>query len=241
MRFLLRAPRLTLLIVAIVTMVFAFFAHGFRVDSAVDQLLPRDDPDRQYYNGVRDDFGSEEISVVALFADDVFDPEVLADVTKLTHRLARIDGVREVDSLSNLEAIEMADDGLGKRQLLPSLPMSQEQRETFRRKATGHRVARKTIVSPDSHATGIVLRFDSMTDEEFLRRGIESEIRGIAQEGSSDADVAITGLPRIKVHAARSMLQDLTLFVPSEGLSSPSFSGGPSEPGAASSCHCRRS
>jgi hypothetical protein len=214
MRFLLRAPRLTLLAVAIATMVFAFFAHGFRVDSAVDQLLPHDDPDRQYYNGARGDFGSEEISVVALFTDDVFDPEVLADVTKLTHRLARIDGVREVDSLSNLEAIEMADDGLGKRRLLPALPMSQEQRETFRRKATGHRVARKTIVSPDSHATGIVLRFDPMTDEEFLQRGIESEIRDIAQETSSGADVAITGLPTIKVHAARAMLQDLTLFVP---------------------------
>lgn len=214
MRFFLHTPRLTLAGFFVLTAVFGFLSQGFRVDSAVDQLLPHDDPDRRYYNGVVDDFGSEEISVVALFADDVFDSKVLADVERLTEELSRVDGVREVDSLSNLEAIELREDGLGKRRLMPDLPMSPEERETFRHKATGHRIGRKTIVSPDSRATGIALRFDKMTDEEFLERGIEGKIRAIAGEASSGADVAITGLPTIKVHAARSMLQDLSIFVP---------------------------
>src|SRR5258706_16338185 len=91
-----RFPRTTLLVVAALTLVLGAYAVRFRVDSAVDQLLPSGDPDGLYYDGVRRTFGSEEIAVVGLFADDVFAPATLARIDRLTRAIEQMPGIQDV-------------------------------------------------------------------------------------------------------------------------------------------------
>ena len=88
-----RFPRATLLVAAVLTIGLGLFAARFSVDSAVDQLLPEDDADGVYYEGVRRAFGSEEIAVVGIFADDVFAPATLARIDRLSAALAALPGV----------------------------------------------------------------------------------------------------------------------------------------------------
>ncbi|MEE8312817.1 MAG: hypothetical protein V3R91_00740, partial [Myxococcota bacterium] len=66
-------------------------------DPSVNRLLP-DDEDKKFYDHVRLVFGSDETVVVAYHTDDLFTPEHLENVTRLTRRLAEIDGVHHVTS-----------------------------------------------------------------------------------------------------------------------------------------------
>jgi len=207
-------PRATLLIVGVVTLLLTGFAARFAVDSAVDQLLPEHDPDRAYYEIARTVFGSEEIAVVALFADDVFAAATLARIDRLTRQLAALPGVRDVTSLTNLQRVTLGDDGLGREPLMPPLPLDGAQIDAFRARALADRLGRGAVVSADGRSTGVWVRFQPMTDEEFIARDLEASLRQVVAANPGDEAVAITGLPTIKVQAARHMIEDLALFVP---------------------------
>ena len=122
----LRAPRLTIVVIAAVTVVLGVFAAHIRVDSAIENLLPSDDPDRRYYETVRAVFGSEEATVIGLFGD-VFTPETLATIDRLSRRLAELDGVREVISLTTVKGAETDELGVRIGPLMRALPRTAEE------------------------------------------------------------------------------------------------------------------
>ena len=209
-----RCPRATLLVVGMITLVLAVFAARFRVDSAVDQLLPEHDTDGAYYDTVRQAFGSEEIAVVGLFADDVFAPVTLARLDRLTRALAALPGVQDVTSLTNLQRMTMGAEGLSREPLMPPLPLDAEQVAAFRVRALADRLGRGVVVSADGRSTGVWVRFRAMPDEEFIARGLEDQLRQVVAAHPGDEAVAITGLPTIKAQTAHNMVQDIALFVP---------------------------
>jgi len=209
-----RFPRTVLLLIAAITLGLGAAASRFRVDSAIDQLLPVHDAAGNYYAGVRQVFGSEEIDVIGVFADDVFAPATLARIDRLSQALAALPGVQEVTSLTTLQSVTFDDSGLSRARLMPPLPLNAEQTARFRAQARADRPAERLIVSADGRAAGIWVRFKPMTDDEFLALGLEDRVRGVIAATPGPEVVAVTGLPTIKVQAARKMLQDLMLFVP---------------------------
>src|ERR1041384_2667487 len=83
------------------TAFFGYHAAQLRMDSSVEALLPGDDPGKRYYEEVRRLFGSDEVGVVGLVADDVYRTDVLSQLQRLTAVLEKIDGVKSVVSLAN--------------------------------------------------------------------------------------------------------------------------------------------
>ncbi len=208
------APRLTLAVMLAVTLFFASFAARYKVDSSPENLLPADDPDKVYYDGIKKEFGDEEIAVVGVFADDVFAPSTLAKVEQLTQRLAAIEGVQEVVSLATVKGIEMGDFGLSTGRAMRSVPKTAEEAAELRKKILGNPLYLKNVVSPDGTATGLTVVFDNMTDELFLERGIEEKIRALVKEFEGPEQIAVTGIPTIKVNAGRMMEGDVNKFIP---------------------------
>jgi predicted RND superfamily exporter protein len=115
-----------------ITGVLGLFAWSIDVDSSIENLLPSDDPDRVYYNDVRQTFGNEEITVIGVFAADVFTPATLAKIEHLSKRLTAIDGVQEVLSLSTVKGAEMLDGGLRIGRLMRELPTTPKAAVAFR-------------------------------------------------------------------------------------------------------------
>ena len=62
----LQAPRLTLAGLLLITLGLGVFAARIRIDAAIENLLPSDSPDRQYYETVKAVFGSEEATVIGV-------------------------------------------------------------------------------------------------------------------------------------------------------------------------------
>ncbi len=209
-----RSPRATLAIIGIVTLILGSFALRIRVDAAVENLLPRGDAARAYYDGVREDFGSEEANVVSVFADDVFSLDTLEAISRITESVAEIEGVREVLSLTNVKGVESSDYGLRIGKLLREPPKSQEEAEVFREKIMSNPLYVGNVVAEDARATGIVILFELLSDEEFLARDIDGQIRARVATSAGDFDYAITGIQSMKVLGARMMEQDLIRFLP---------------------------
>lgn len=210
----LRFPRTTLLIAAGLALGLGVLAARFRVDSAVDRLLPEGDADSVYYDGVRRAFGSEEVAVVGLFADDVFAPATLARIERLSRALAALPGVEEVTSVTTARRIELGEDGLGRVALIPALPTDERTAAALRARVLADRLAPGPLVARDGSAAGIWVRFAPMRDDEFLAADLDGRLRAALGAVPGPESLAVTGLPTIKVQAARDMIHDLAVFVP---------------------------
>lgn len=205
-------PRTTLTVVVLVTLALLPAALRVRVDSAVDRLLPAGDPARAHLDRMHATFGSEEIVVVALFADDVFVPATLTRVARLTDAIADLDVVRDVASLTNLDDVRVGPDGLGRTRVLPPPPWTPDALSRARADALAHPLARGGVVAPDGRATGIVVQLEPMTDDALLGSDLARRLRVIVDAHPGPEGVAITGLPLLKLHAADAMVRDVVLF-----------------------------
>jgi len=212
--FIVDRAKLVLLLILLLTGFFAFHARHIRLDSSVDSLLPRDDPEKQYYNEVRRIFGSDEIGVIGLVTDNVYTPEVLQKIKRLTDEIRKIPEVRSVISLTNAQDIikSVAEE---QTLLVPRIPATPAEWEQLKERVAEVPVYLKNLVSPDGRAAAINIAFlDSVTDEEFLRRGINETIQALVDRETGPERLYYTGLPYFKTHLAQSMRGDLTRFVP---------------------------
>src|SRR5215510_6630730 len=98
-------PKTILFSILFLTGFFAYHARYIRLDSSVNSLLPKDDPEKGYYDEVRHLFGSDEIGVIGLVADNVYTPRVLQKIKRLTDEIKKISEVKDVFSLTNVPDI----------------------------------------------------------------------------------------------------------------------------------------
>ena len=57
-----------------VTAVLGLYALHIRIENSLESMLPAGDPKVAYYNATRALFGSDDVGVIGVRADDVFAP-----------------------------------------------------------------------------------------------------------------------------------------------------------------------
>lgn len=184
------------------------------IDPSQSRLLPEDDPAFLYYQRVRRTFGSDESLVVALAADDVFTRANLERVVRLTRRIEALDGVHHVVSLANALDIRSANGEIEIAPFLSQLPESADEIAALKRAVMSNPVYAGNLVTRDGTATALLVYFLDFSDREFARRGIDLEIVRIANEERGDAQVWVSGMPRIKAFVSRLLVRELAQKIP---------------------------
>ena len=121
-RWLVRYPVVFVAANLLVTAVLGVFALRIRIESSLESVLPAGDPEVEYYTRVRATFGSDDVGVVGVRADDIFAPATIGKIARVTDALGRISGVERVLSIAN--AVDPAEDVFKPPRLLPSIPPS---------------------------------------------------------------------------------------------------------------------
>ena len=98
-----RRPKLILLLIVLLTAFFALQARHIQLDSSIESLLPHDDPEKEYYEEIRRLYGSDEIVVIGLVTDNVYTPEALKKIERITERIREMPEVKSVASLTNAQ------------------------------------------------------------------------------------------------------------------------------------------
>jgi hypothetical protein len=210
-----RRSKSILFLILLLTGFFAYHAQHIRLDSSVESLLPRDDPDKQYYQEVRQLFGDDEMGVIGLVTDDIYTPEVLRKIKRLTEEIKKVDGVEDVRSLTNAPDIIARVAGDEQALLVPDIPATTTAWEELKKKLADTPIYLKNLVSPDGRAAAINISFrDSLSDDEFLRRGIDDTIQAIVDRENGPEQLYYTGAPHFKAYLTKSMREDLTRIMP---------------------------
>jgi len=209
-----RWPRATLAALAAITLAAGVVASGVRIDSAIETLLPEHNEERRFVDEIHEEFGDEEITVVAVFADDVFAPATLAKVADLSTKFAAIDGVREVTSLATAPMIASTEAGLETGPLMPVPPATAEEAAALRARVFASPLYLGSLVGSDGRSTSLTIFYESIGGREILRRDIDGQIRALVARAEGPERLAVTGSPAFRAEAARLIQHDLAVFLP---------------------------
>ncbi|NOT55986.1 MAG: MMPL family transporter, partial [Deltaproteobacteria bacterium] len=214
-RFIIHRPRFVLLLILLLTGFFAFHARHIQIDSSLDSLLPDNDPERQYYNDVVRLFGSENVAVIGILADNIYTPPTLQKIQRLTDELRKIPEVKNVFSLANAPDIIAKITGAEQELLIPTIPATVAEAAVIKEKVATQPIYHKNLVAADGRAAAINIFFlESITDNEFVRRGIDEKIQAIIDQAQGPEKIYYTGLPHFKAVSARAIVEDLSYLLP---------------------------
>jgi predicted RND superfamily exporter protein len=181
-------PLLTVVVVAVLTALAAVHIPKLEMDPSAEGLMVANDPARVLYEQVKRRFGSDNLTIVVVKADDVFTPTVLRAVQRLTEGLERLDGVTRVESLTTVRNIRGDGDRLDTEPLVGSpVPDDPATIARIRGDAIGNRVFVGNIVSADARATAITVYTDSRPRDgafnERFTESVEALIRQVSAPG----------------------------------------------------------
>ena len=214
-RLIIHRPRPILTVIFLITVFFTYHARHISVDSSVASILPQGDPEKRYYDEVRLLFGSDDVAIVGLIADNIYTPQVLHKIQHLTDELRKIPEVKSVMSLTTAPDVVAKVTGAENDLMVSEIPATPAAWEELKKKLNANPVYLKNLVSADGQATAFSITFlESINEDEFVRRGVDDKIQLLVDQESGPERLYYTGLPHFKAYSARTMQRDLFTLLP---------------------------
>lgn len=211
-KWLVRHPLVVGAVDLLVTLVLGFYAMRVRVESSIETVLPEGDPAAEYYAQTRATFGSDEVAVVGVRADDIFAPRTLEKIGRVTQELARIEGVERVLSITN--AVDPAADVFDPPPLLPHLSPAAADIEALKDKLRRTPLYGKNLVADDFQGAAINVFFKNLSDAQYVDLGIDRRIGALLAAQGGPERFYYTGAGHLKQVSVQMMQQDLAVFTP---------------------------
>jgi predicted RND superfamily exporter protein len=117
--------------------------------------LPAEGPARDRFERARSLFGAEEPFVVALGADDVFQPDVLERVVALSAQLEALPEIHHVVSLASAPDVVAHNGEIELRPMLERIPDSPEARTALRERTLANPLYRGALVAEDGRTVAL--------------------------------------------------------------------------------------
>jgi predicted RND superfamily exporter protein len=213
-----------LAVLAVVAAITLFALHGIvdlrtgtprlGVDPGMDELLPEGDEARIFYEEARQIFGADESVLLVLEAENVFSPEPLAALQRITRRLERERVVQRVLSLANATSIEGRDDDIYVGPYYEDVPRDLAELERLRREVDAHPLYGGSLVSRDARATALVVYLDHVSDRELLEHGLSDRLAEVAREEAGGLPIRVTGSPHVKLRLSQAITSELKWVLP---------------------------
>lgn len=201
---------------ALITLGFALQLPRLEIDASNEGLMLERDPARQHYEQVKATFGSDELTVVVVKADDVFAPRVLEAIQRLSDALERVDGVTRVDSLATVDDVSASEDALDVAPLLRGgVPADPGELTRIRQRALGNPIFAGNLVAPDARAAGILLFTQAAPDDRGFNGRFSARVDEIlAREAAPGLTLYQIGGPLIKATVADFVRRDQMTLIP---------------------------
>ncbi len=219
-----RYRHLVLALLVVATLLAAFQLLRFEplglrlsIDPSTEPLLPAGDPARAVYEKAVREFGDDEVFVVAMETEEVFERERLDQLRRVTDAIARLPEVRSVQSLSDVIAFhwEPVGEWIEVGRFMDETPGSAEGIAKLRARALADPLYRRVLISDDGRTAAINVTFRKLTDGEFIASRLEERIHAIlAANASEGVRFHIAGRPHLKHAVYHGMLRDLRVLVP---------------------------
>ena len=218
----------TLLIMVVWIVVLVSQLPKITIDTSTEGFLHEDDQTLIDYNAFRDQFGRDEMIIIAIKPPDVFDPVFLEKLRALHEELEEnVPYMDDITSLINARNTRGEEDELIVEDLLEEWPETPEAVAQVKQRALENPMYVNTMISEDATFTTIVIKtqsyssFETGTDSAepvYLTDAENSQVvetvRNIVKKyKGEDFQTWIAGSPVVVHFLKRSMIKDIQRFM----------------------------
>ncbi len=211
-KFILKLKWPIIILAFLLTLFFGYQLTRIQVNSNVIDSLPANDSVVALFKSIGKQFGGNEMGMVIVKTDNVFKPDALKDLQKITETLDKVKGVASVTSLTNI----LDFDGVGDNfQVMPlinmqKLPQTPQQTEQLKQRVIHNKMYRGNLVSADGTATLVVFKFAvGNSDLATVKR-----VKAALQKLHLKEKVYFAGGPFVTAMVAQIISEDLIFLIP---------------------------
>lgn len=166
MNFIIKYRWLVLTVVILLTSYFAYQFKFLEVDSDIVNSLPKDDKVVQLFKDVGKQFGGNEIGMLIVQDENMFNPEVLNSISQITDTITKTNGILSVTSLTNMLDIKVDDDNFEISNLINqnNWPKNRTEADSLKNKIIKNDLVAGNLISKDGAATIVFFTFQSDAD-----------------------------------------------------------------------------
>lgn len=188
------------LVMSVLTALFAFLAVHIEVKTVFNDLLPQNHPYIKVHDEFKQTFGSSNMVSIMLEVEqgDIFNPPVLKKIQKVTRDLQLVDGVNQFQIISlaakKLKEIRASTEGIDIKPLMwPRVPETPVEIDKLKDSVLKNPLAYGTYVSADLKAALVTVDFyDSEINYEKIYDQVGAITRSVAGDGVT---VRVVGEP----------------------------------------------
>ena len=184
-----------------------------RVDPSDRSMLGQNHEGWEFYQLARHTFGNDETIMVAIEASDVFSPQAIELISRLTDRFSKVPGVQGVVSLTNALTIRSTEYGMDIAPMMEAAPETAEDYDELRSNVMSNPLIANTLISKENDTSAILLNLENNEELDFLRQ-VKTAVDEIVREEAEGWQVLVTGAPLIKLATTEIVLDDLKTFPP---------------------------
>jgi len=197
----------------LVTLILGYFIKDLKINPDISSYLPKSDPVVKLFNYIGEEYGGNQLAIVAIETDDIFNKETIESINYLTQEFKKVEGVSYVTSLTNILDIKTDEEGtLQISRLIDeySLPRTPQDIQKLKSYTLSKDMYRGRLVSDDSKATLIICRLREDVD----KIKIAKQLKEIIKKVNLKEKVHYSGLPFQMMDISEIILNDLKFLVP---------------------------
>lgn len=204
-----------LLFLILITVITGLGLPQLHVDTGFDSLISDTDPDKQIYDQIAREFGSDNRTIVYVKDKALWSPDKLAALEELHYALEGLDFVERVDDLFSLRSIRGSGGKIDSRVFLPEAPKDPASIAKARSDALYNPLIVGNFLSRDGSVTAMLVSVkEDRDDTGFDRRVDEALERTLIPARSVFEEVFQMGPPRINAELKAILFNDLMKLGP---------------------------
>lgn len=199
-------------IVVVLTVLLGYQLKNLQINADIINSLPDDDHDAVLLKEIGEKFGSNNMGIIILETDNVYQTKVLEDVRAITDTLAMIEGILSVTSLTNIINIRADEYGFEIGRLVDEydIPTTPEALESLKQNVLANEMYKGSIVSEDGTSTLIIFTLKDGGDVQSIARKVIDKTETLAMSGN----VYYIGSPMLVTYISDLMRRDLVRLLP---------------------------
>jgi len=172
---------LIIIVVIALTAFFSYEVKDLHINSDIISSLPDNDPAAKLYKEIGTQFGGNDMGMIVLETNDVFNAEVIKHVKQITDSIKYTSGVSTVTSLTNILDIKSSKWGIEIGKLVDEydLPVRQSRLDSLKNYVLSKKMYRGAIVSEDGTATAILFTLLPKGDKQAVAKEIKDKIEAL--------------------------------------------------------------
>jgi len=206
-------PKKTIALLIGISILFGLLLPRVNFEAEMQDMVPGGDPVIQDLEEATEVFGSQDVVMVVVKSDNIFELGTLKKIDELSRELSELDGVEGVTSPLNIDLIESSDVLIEISPIVDRVPQDADEAEEFKERLLGSRMGESLVTEEGGAALILVTVEPNITGTTRANR-LTEEMLAIVEENQGPESIYVVGDAVFGHYSMNSMNRDLLFLLP---------------------------